>query len=438
MEKEALDNYERYAEALDGIVVPTEQLATARLVGLQRAKRERTRGKQLIWIRNASIVMGILIIFFTSLRISPVFASTVAKIPGLDRVVDLITWDKGIEDIMDQQYFEELNTTVQNNDLSLTVDSVIADESGMIIFYTLEASYDISRLNMSEINIIQNGEPLQAGYSYSGFSADPTNIIKDQIEVHVSESMSYENTNFILELGFKDEQNTKFSIPFALQQPVANTRHYELNKEIIIDGQRLTVQSLSISPLRAQVKLMIDEHNTMQLLQFRDMKLVDEHGEEWGGIRNGVSGTGSIRDGEVGYNMQSNYFREPEQLTLHLGSIEALPKGQDYIEVDFERNELLYVPEKLDVELEVINHRTLRSKIVVDEDLERHTVFATGGIDAEGNQFYISSSGSSYMEDYIETKDDYDLSEMVNPVRIHVSSYPSYLNGSVEIEIPLQ
>jgi len=441
MENEALDNYDRYAESLDGIVVPTEQLAAARLAGLQRAKRERTRTKQLLWVRNASIVMGILIIFFTSIRISPVFASTVAKIPGMDRVVDLITWDKGIEDIMDQQYYEELNTTVTNNDLTLTVDSVIADETGMIIFYTLEASYDISKLKVNRMNILQNGNKMgyaSVGYPGYRYSAEPTNSIEHNIVIEAPDGINYENADFTLELELSDEHTTKFSIPFTLQQPVAATKHYELNKEFIIDGQRLTVQSLSVSPLRARVKLAVDEHNTQQILKIQEIKLVDEHGEEWGGIPNGISSWGDIRDGEIGYMIQSNFFREPEQLTLHLEGIEALSKGQDYIEVDFERNELLYVPELLDVELEIMNHRSLRSKILIDSDSSRSSVLGSSGIDAEGNQVYTDTGSSRHMEDYIESTDNYDLSGVVNPVRIYVNSYPSYLDGSIEIDIPLQ
>lgn len=437
MDKDRVEHYAQYEQALNAVAIPSELLKSARLEGINRAKQELVQAKRQRWLRSVSVVMAILIVFFTSIRISPVFASTVAKLPGMSSLVELITWDKGIEDIIDQQYYEPLNITVTNNDLTLTLDGIIADESGMIVFYTLEAPYDISKLDTSKVDILRNGESIEGGYSFSWYNKEETNVIEDKIILDVPDHISYENASFALELGFKDDYDTIFSIPFTLQQPIAATKHYELNEDINIDGQQLTVQSLSISPLRASVKLLIDESNTMQLLQIQDIKLVDENGEEWGGIKNGTSGWGSIRDGEVGYNIQSNYFREPKQLTLHIGGIEALPKGQDYVEVDFEHNELLYIPKQLDINLQIINHQSLQSKIMTPKTTPRSSIFF-GGIDAEGTLFYSHSSSSHYMDDSIETVDSYDMSEIVNPVRIYVNSYPSYLDGSVDISIPLE
>ena len=51
-----------------------------------------------------------------------------------------------------------------------------------------------------------------------------------------------------------------------------------------------------------------------------------------------------LRDGEAVYYMQSNYFREPKKLTLQVGEVKALSKGEDYIEVDFAKNKVLYQP----------------------------------------------------------------------------------------------
>ena len=57
--------------------------------------------------------------------------------------------------------------------------------------------------------------------------------------------------------------------------------------------------------------------------------------------------------------MQSNYFRQPKKLTLVMESIEALPKGSDYIEVDFEQQKVLYVPSELDIDVQVPSTNTL-------------------------------------------------------------------------------
>ena len=57
--------------------------------------------------------------------------------------------------------------------------------------------------------------------------------------------------------------------------------------------------------------------------------------------------------------MQSNYFRQPKKLTLVMERIEALPKGSDYIEVDFEQQKVLYVPSGLDIDVQVPSRNTL-------------------------------------------------------------------------------
>lgn len=72
----------------------------------------------------------------------------------------------------------------------------------------------------------------------------------------------------------------------------------------------------------------------MQILEIGSLKLVDETGEEWGRIINGIVGSGSVRDTEFSIYMQSNYFREPKSLTVEIDEVRALPKGKDSFEID--------------------------------------------------------------------------------------------------------
>src|SRR5690606_22018077 len=108
------------------------------------------------------------------------------------------------------------------------------------------------------------------------------------------------------------------TIPFELTKPIAETKHYDLQQEIVVSGQHLWLKELSVTPLRAQLTIQADEQNSMQLLDVGIVELIDEHGESWGKGKNGVIGWGSLRDGDYKLNIQSNYFRSPEQLTLRL------------------------------------------------------------------------------------------------------------------------
>ena len=177
-----------------------------------------------------------------------------------------------------------------------------------------------------------------------------TTVHEDKVEIMSDDELSYDNMTFEFNLHLSDAAKTKFAVPFTLTKPIEPPKVYELNQSVVVDGQTINIKQLKISPLRAEIRLAADEQNTMQLLKFTSVRLIDENGEDWGQPRDGGMGFGNLRDGEVGIFIQSNYFRQPKKLTLVMDRIEALPKGSDYIEVDFEQQKVLYVPSELDID----------------------------------------------------------------------------------------
>ena len=180
-----------------------------------------------------------------------------------------------------------------------------------------------------------------------------TTVREDKVEIMSADDLSYDNMTFEFNLHLSDAAETKFAVPFTLTKPIEQPKVYEVNQSVVVDGQTIDIKQLKISPLRAEIRLAADEQNTMQLLKFTSVRLIDENGEDWGQPRNGGMGFGILRDGEVSLFMQSNYFRQPKKLTLVMEKIEALPKGSDYIEVDFEQQKVLYVPSELDIDVQV-------------------------------------------------------------------------------------
>ena len=423
-------DWQKLTEELEAIEIPKESLHQARVMAVKQHQLVRKRKRRLYSV--ASVAAIVLLLFVTSIRVSPVFAQSVAKIPGFSSVVNMIAYDKGISDIVENNYYEELGIVVTQGDYTLTLQNVVADHSGMTIFYKLESAFDLSKVSITSSEVSQQGIPFGAASSYIVSRSDERTVQEDKLEITSAEDLSYDNKSFEFNLHLSDASETKFAVPFTLNKPIEPPKVYEVNQSVIVDGQTINIKQLKISPLRTEILLAADEQNTMKLLKFTSVQLIDENGEVWGQQINGDGG--QLRDGEVSLFMQSNYFREPKKLTLVMERIEALPKGSDYFEVDFEQQKVLYVPSDLEIDVQVPSANTLE------------VTYPTGGwllfsdmVDQAGND--LSSSlirmNLSREAPYVTAVSIFDFDNEMNLIRFNINSYPLYLDGKVEVNIPL-
>ncbi|WP_397539004.1 DUF4179 domain-containing protein [Rummeliibacillus pycnus] len=404
-------------QELDQIDVPRDALHVARKKGAQQFRL--VKRKKRNYFTAASVVFVLTLLFITCIRVSPTFAQAIEKIPGFAPIVEMIGYDKGVKDIVSEDYFETLNITKTKNNITLTLLGTVADESGMILFYQVEAPYDISKLTTKEVKVLQNGKPIKASMEYGWQDGPKTKIIKNKIEIVSKDSLSYEHPNFELHISFEDAKQTTFSIPFTLKKKIQSTKTYNLNKNVTVDGQIIHLKTLKISPLRAEIQLASDKNNTQQILRINSIKLIDENDEIWGNKMNGITGFGSFSDGNASLFIQSNYFRRPKKLTLIMDKIEALPKGEEYIVVDFKKKEIIQKPNLvnyLDYTLYppdtiAVNYQTKNTSAINE--------FFSHAVDRNNKTFTIGRSTSSSNEDYIKTTYTFDTNKMKNPVQIY-------------------
>lgn len=427
--------YTSLKEELNSIPMPKEALTNARKMGLKKIHNERQNRKR--WSTMLAASVALILIFLTTIRVSPAFAQAVAKIPGFAPLVEMIAFDKGIEDVLKNNYYEELNITETKNHLTFSLLGIIADESGMMINYKLEAPFDIHELETNKVEIKQDHKGLEAAISYSWFENEPTNHIEEVINVSSSKNIDYTNPNFEFTITFKDEHETTFNIPFSLQKEIAKSKVYQLNQSVEIDDQKFTVKLLRISPLRARLDISVEPENTMQILQIRNMRLLDEKGEEWGTITNGITGFGGMRESEASFFFQSNYFREPKKLTLEISDVQALPKGEDYIEVDFLKKEVLYVPDSADVHIDILGNSTVQAKQQIKKQNHIYQMFSKA-IDAKGETVETAGMTHHTSDETTDSTYSFKTNNKTNPVRIYFHSYENYLKGSATVEIPLK
>jgi len=364
--------------------------------------------------------------------VSPAFAHAVASIPGMGKIVEYIQYDKGLQGVMDNEYYQSIHASQMKDDITLTIDGVILDESGIVISYTLEAPYSIKDVGYKDIKLYHNGKEMPPGtMSYNNPDQKHVNRREDLIQIVFEEKPSLKGQDFVLELQLKNAKETVFSLPFTLPKEVKKGKVFTLNKEIEVEKQKMTIQEVTIYPLRVEVKMVFDESNTMKILNFEDLRIEDDKGEVWSSSRNGIVGQGGSA-----FYLESNYFKQPKKLYLKLNKMQAIPKDESYLLVDLQKEEVLKQPSDRKFEVTTMTPNRLEGRIREDvlESEQGYFLFYTAE-DAGGNEVdYASQSNWSY-EGYENYSIEFEEQSYKNPLRIDFSAYPNYINGNISVEL---
>ncbi|WP_033541377.1 DUF4179 domain-containing protein [Planococcus sp. CAU13] len=430
-----------FKNRLEKIPLPLEAADGAILQGLERAKREklktRANRKRTLWSLAAAAL--IILTLVTSIRVSPAFANAVASIPGMERFVNLIQYDKGLEAVFENDYYQPIGESQTVGNATLTIDGVILDESGMNIFYTIESAVDMDDIIINPLDLENQQQIPPGGISWhqSDFEEGSPRIFKDVLSYKFLESIKFESLDFTLPMEFiLNGESFNFSIPFTVPENVEPSITYDVQEQVEVEGQKFTVEEVIIHPLRVGIRVSFDPDNTKKILQFEDIRLEDEKGETWVTIMNGTSASGDIADGEIVYYLQSNYFEAPKELYLRINKMQAVDIEDSYFLVDTDKNLLLHSPK--DGRLELIKaNRTGIEMILRRDDAPDHTYSLDKNVtDADGEPLDLTSSGIS---SGYEGKQDISISfkdnGYANPVRVDLFAYPNYINGDVKIEL---
>ena len=419
---------------LEEITIPDESIDNAILDGLRKAKAKKRKQKQTIWALAVAAIL--MISFVTSIRVSPAFASAVASIPGLERFVHVLQpeFDKGLEAIIENQYYEPVGISQTKDHITFTLDGVIIDETGAEIFYTLEASRSIENIEYTDIKLFNGDKELTGSISYNSPNQKEDNRKVDKFSFTFSEIEKFDTKNFTINFDIEEGgNNTNFEVPFTIKNDLMSGKVYEVNKEVVIDRQRVFIKEIKVYPLRVALTMRFDEGNDMLFLQFEDLRLEDEKGEEWSSIRNGATGFGGVEDIEKTYFLQSNYFKEPKELYLKFDKVQALPKEESYLLVDFHKKEILEQPSFEKIEVIKILSGGLELRYKPMKEKHTYSLFSQGE-NANGDIVDITSQSSWHYEEYQYAEIQLE-GNMINPIKLPFYAYPNYLKGSASIQI---
>jgi hypothetical protein len=219
-------------------------------------------------------------------------------------------------------------------------------------------------------------------------------------------------------------------------------KSYVLNQIVKVEGQKITFKEIKITPTRIAVVVEYDESNSKKILGYDDIRIVDEKGEQWGTITNGVFASKIDDNHEILY-FQSNYFNMPKKLYIRATNIRALDKDKLDVVVDLEGNKLLKAP---DERLKLMQISKDEKETSIMFSLEKDKVFneKIGYFIFRGD--FKDSEGNIYNQNRCELREDGGNIQVINfvidsnskikgPIFLGLYNYPERISGDINVKI---
>jgi hypothetical protein len=438
MFKEEEQKLINYKKSYEDLAISIQNLDDAIMAGFQKAKQEEKRKpKRHKWIFTLAAAAVFLVGFFTTVRVSPTFAGYLTNIPGLEKIVEMIHYDKGKIAAIENDYYQMLGASEEKSGLKVTIDGAIADENGIVLFYSLQSKKPLKKIYIEKAELKSlKGENLDHGsttYGSSHLSDKGEQNYRGMIEYFFNTPIS--SKNLTVKLKIAGDINDEYQIPIHLKKEIKRKKTYELNQTVVVEGQKLTVLRAVIQPLRVSIHIKKDPSNSKKIMNIDDLRLVDEHGETWSTVSNGTSGSKISEEEEVIY-LQSNYFRQPKELYLTFTKLQALNKEDAFVMVDIENGQILKQPKGNIIQDAKVEGSYIDFLLSLEKDF---SYFPFSNIkDVNGQEVKWESSYSQTISDDGHKKlgiNIPNLKKQQGPITFELNYYPTWIEGDVSIKI---
>ncbi len=428
----------------------------------KKYKRKKIR-KSMIGYAACMLLVGLLV----SIRISPTFADMMSNIPGVQYIVNLINYDKGLQLAVENNFIQHVGVSDEHENVVFTVEDIIVDESRMVVFYSIENKGNYERLTLTDVKFLdEEGKHLVASYGFDYHTSgenDEVNKFRDKVDVSFASNIAIPDT-VKMQVKIKEyskltktapiridkgknkgEEGRTFKSTWEVTIPIDKEKFqdlketYPINKEIVIENQKVYFEQLVQYPTKIAVDIEYDEKNTMKIFGFENIRIGDEN-TEWT-TPNGVTAS-YINENTVRLYFQSNFFSRPNELYIVADGIRALSKDQLKVKVDLEEQKILNPPDEK-LKLKGINTRYTNDVIEIIFEVNMSDVSRVFGIfnysfeDEEGNEFNSVGIGTSTNDEdkavifyEIERNQDYK-----NPLVLEICDYPSIIEKKINIKV---
>jgi len=415
--------------------------------GIRKARKSRKK-KMATLIPSLAVTMALLISVL-SIRISPAFASFVSQIPGFEKIVELIQGDKGLKSALENEYYQPVGKEVTKGGITFRVDHIIIDEYQLILLYSVKADEKYISLLLDWQNIYdEKGNQIMMGYSGEVIGQiEAGEWVSKRIDIYLNEGIKTIPEQLKVEVSFYSEmeeiEENIWDVSFDVDQEKfnKNTKVYEINKTATIEGHEVIFKEITIYPTTLALRVHYPETNTKKIFSFEDLVIVNEKGEEWARINNGISSK-IISDNEEIIFLQSNYFDfdKDDNLFIQFSSAKALDKDKLDVVVDLSEKKLVKKPDE-NLQLADFIFENDGIKLVFkmkNSNDNQNTAFQVIGdiyYDETGNEYFVEN-GMSFTRDKEHFLQQFTIQQpRQGLVTFQIANYPTTINEFVKLQI---
>ena len=254
---------------------------------MKKAKRDH----RIKVIQTFSILIFIPILTFTLLvNTNQQFVSAVSDMPIIGDFIDMFKYNPSIYKARNTDEFQKIDKTYVTDDYTLYLEAMVVDEDQIAIYHEVKTSLDINDY-YPEMQIQEFG--FSNSYYAGGWK------FNELTAVVLDPRKTIDLNEFTLEFKIKSRTYPSEQIGETLVIKIENdlnkivqAKVTELNQEMMIDDQKITIEKVEILPLRSIIYIEQDSNNSKDILDF-DLYMKSANGEIVEDVRFGIPAFGT-------------------------------------------------------------------------------------------------------------------------------------------------
>jgi hypothetical protein len=456
MEQDRLDEFAESMEECANYPVELNDLELRLRKRIHHSVRKR-------FVVSITSTAAVFLLFVLVINTQTAMADAILRIPVLGTLAEFVSFDKGLQNAVKNEYAKEVDLIANNNGYTLGIPYIIADSKRLVLFIQLpqNAQIQANEMILLDITKIINSA---TGEKFSEYTASTSYVPEEDGDNNRLNYISIRSVDApipkelqiyvsVRRESFTSPDVPKPSKPSDLFEPSSDNKieqlgnfvfdlHLDdysepkvtvLNKDVLVEGQTIRINSVTQYPTGTEISVNLPDHSNF-IVNEVTLTAIDAKGNKWDNP-GGVVSIGPNTENRILYYLEGDYFNSSPLDKIQITGISLLKKSDAVITIDLKNKTM--TPEVGDFYIKSIERSGNKAYITFGTNItEYFGIFSSEYKDTDGNSYSYntqsmtqSTDGADYHfaliwpEDNIVilTRSRAPLTELEKPVEIKLN-----------------